>query len=127
MTKTRPAISYFMALWALLGLGGSLVLLIQMIGLGLLEQGIFQIILGLVIILFSIGVFLMKPGLIKAFGYLCWVNVLLQAIILFSSFTGIKDNDTIITAIVLLVPSAFLGWKAFSADISNAALYFQKK
>ena len=68
MTKTRPAIIYFMALWALLGLGGSLVLLIQMIGLGLLEQGIFQIIPGVVLILFCIGVFLMKPGLIIAFG-----------------------------------------------------------
>ena len=126
MTKNRPIIIYFMALWALFGLGGSLIFLIQLIGLDLLNQGIFQLVIGLIILLFSLGVFLMKPGLIKAFGYLCVLNAVLQAIILFSAFVGIKDSDTISKTVIFIIPSVFFGWKAFTAEITNASMYFQK-
>ena len=127
MNKSRPVIIYFMALWALIGLGGSLLFLMQMIGLEMLNQGIFKIIVGVIVLLFSLGVFFMKPGLIKAFGYLCLINAILMGVVLASSLMGLKDDSVIQTTIFLIIPSLFFGWKAFTADMTNAALYFQKK
>ena len=127
MNKSRPVIIYFMALWALIGLGGSLLFLMQMIGLEMLNQGIFKIIVGVIVLLFSLGVFFMKPGLIKAFGYLCLINAVLMGVVLASSLMGLKDDSVIQTTIFLIIPSLFFGWKAFTADMTNAALYFQKK
>ncbi len=127
MNKSRPVIIYFMALWALIGLGGSLLFLMQMIGLEMLNQGIFKIIVGVIVLLFSLGVFFMKPGIIKAFGYLCLINAVLMGVVLASSLMGLKDDSVIQTTIFLIIPSLFFGWKAFTADMTNAALYFQKK
>ena len=127
MNKSRPVIIYFMTLWALIGLGGSLLFLMQMIGLEMLNQGIFKIIVGVIVLLFSLGVFFMKPGIIKAFGYLCLINAVLMGVVLASSLMGLKDDSVIQTTIFLIIPSLFFGWKAFTADMTNAALYFQKK
>jgi hypothetical protein len=50
-----------------------------------------------------------------------------MGVVLASSLMGLKDDSVIQTTIFLIIPSLFFGWKAFTADMTNAALYFQKK
>lgn len=116
-----------MALWAVIGLGGSIMLIAKTIGLDIQGNTILSIGVAVAFAIFSLAIVLMKPGAIKGFGYACWITVVFQGIVLFVAIDNIKDQGVMMSALFFMIPSAFFGWKALSAEITNAALYFQKK